>query len=245
MPTMTAPQNSADVSTMPTCRPDHWDKLPYRWARARLNPHSFQRYFVRTLDQHDKSDPVKAFPWRRAHLQAITDLWADNPLLIICKSRQMMMTWLFCVLALWDAMFHPGRLIMLQSKREEDAVGDEVAGDGLLGRCKFILNHLPGAVELNPQDILLPDGGTAHKRGNRIQFSRNSTLWAIPQGASIIRQRTASGILSDEAAFQDEFSDAYTAALPCIRGGGWFAAVSTPHPSFFQHLYQDTLGDFE
>jgi len=215
------------------------------WELAKRDPHVFQERFVFTLDTHEKDDPIKAFPAERPHLWHMTELWLRNPLLVICKSRQMMMTWLFCTLALWDAMMHPGRLIMLQSKREDDAIGDENSGDGLLGRCKAILNNLPGSQFLNDQDVRLPDGHTAHKRGNRIQFSHNSTLWAIPQGAAIIRQRTASGILSDEAAFQEEFSNAYTAALPCIRGGGWFVAVSTPHPGFFQHLYQDTLPEWE
>ena len=159
----------------------------------------------------------------------------DNPLLILCKSRQMLMTWLFCALAVWDAAFHHGRLIMLQSKREEDAIGDFTTGDGLLGRCKFILNHVPGRrlLGLEYREVF-----------NKVIFTgHNSTLWAIPQGADIIRQRTASGILSDEAAFQDEFSDAYVAARPCIRGGGWFVALSTANPGFFQRLYQDTIDE--
>ena len=208
------------------------ENIPYRWEWARRDPMCFLRWFVFTCDQHDKQHPIKAFPVDRPHIGYVTRLWQHNRLLAIVKSRQMLMTWLFSTLALWDAMFHPGRLIMLQSKREDDAIGDENVGDGLLGRIKFILNHMPA----------VPDMPRYEKIGNRVRFiDNNSTLWAIPQGATIIRQRTASGILSDEAAFQDEFSEAYTAARPCIRGGGWFVAVSTPHPGFFQQLYLDTL----
>jgi hypothetical protein len=193
---------------------------------------------VWTADQHDKANPLKAFPIRRPYLQDMVRLWIDNPRLVVLKARQMLLTWLFVGLALWDALFHRGRLIMLQSKREEDAVGDETSGDGLLGRAKFIMNHLPLRRELCPEYTPV---------GTKILFPRQgSTIWAIPQGGAIIRQRTASGILSDEAAFQPEFGDAYTAAQPCVRGGGWFVALSTADLSdggAFRRLYEDRLED--
>ena len=44
---------------------------------------------------------------------------------------------------LYEVITHEGRLDMLQSKREDDAIGDENSGDGLLGRAKFIINHTP------------------------------------------------------------------------------------------------------
>ena len=175
-------------------------------------------------------------------LGAAFGIWLDNrhpgshswtlTLLVIVKSRQMMMTWLFTALSLWDAMFHQGRLIMLQSKTEREAVGDEYSGQGLLGRCKFMLRQCP--------PWLVP---TYTIKSTQVIFpTMNSTLWAIPQGAAIIRSYTSAGILSDECAFQDEFSDAYGAAVPTIRGGGWFVALSSAHPGFFQQLWQDTVG---
>ena len=204
----------------------------FRWELASRDPLRFLEWFCMTCDQHDQVTPIKPFPVDRPHIYHLTRLWQHNRLLAIVKSRQMMMTWLFSALCLWDAMFHPGRLIMLQSKREEDAVGDENVGDGLLGRIKFILNHMPA----------VPNMPRYEKIGNRVRFTdNNSTLWAIPQGAAIVRQRTASGIFSDEAGYQDEFGDAYVAARPCIRGGGWFLALSTANPGFFQRLCEDTV----
>lgn len=168
----------------------------------------------------------------------MAESWLRNPLLAVKKSRQMLMTWLFVALGLWDAMFHPGRLIMFQSKRLDDAIGDETAGDGLLGRAKFIMHHLPG------RELLLPEYEPKRQTFDRIKFrSHNSTIWAIPQGADIIRQRTASGILSDEAAFQDQFASAYGAAMPCVRGGGWVVALSSAHPGFFERLHAGQLDE--
>ena len=210
-------------------------RLLAAWERARRDKMTFLRRFVYTCDQHDKDNPIKPFPADRPHIEQMVRLWENNRLLAVVKSRQMIMTWLFVAIALHEVMTKRGRLVMLQSKREEDAIGDAVSGDGLLGRAKFILNQIPCHNKL----------GLRHTdRTNRIQFpATNSTLWAIPQGATIIRQRTASGILSDECGFQEEFADAYTAAMPCIRGGGWFVALSTAHPGFHNMLIEDRVSE--
>ena len=213
-------------------------RLRGRFRLAADDPITFLRWFVWTLDQHDKLHPVKRFPAERPQIVPVTRLWQANPLLSIRKSRQVVMTWLFAALSLWDAMFHRGRLVMLQSKRLEDAVGNEASGDGPLGRAKFILHHIPGLRLLG-----IEEGRDYRITETRIEFPAiNSAVWAIPQGANIIRQRTASGILSDESHFQEEFADAYAAALPCIRGGGWFVSLSTAHPGAANDLHDDNLG---
>jgi len=212
--------------------------LRARWELARRDPILFQRWFVWTCDQHDQDNPIKRWPWHLPYIQNMTRLWQRNLCISVLKARQMRMTWLFVILCLWDALFHHGRLIMFQSKREEDAIGDETSGDGLLGRAKFIMNHMPG------REILVPD---YTPMGKKILLpSNNSTLWAIPQGASIIRQRTASRILSDEAALQPEAADAYTAARPCIRGGGGYSSVTTANMADGGHtrlLHEDRLDE--
>jgi len=173
---------------------------------------------------------VKLFPDRN-YLRELTTLWRDRPLIVIAKSRQMLATWLFVCLYLWDAIMFKGRLIFLQSKREEDAVGNATAATGLLGRTRFVLERLPG--ELRPK---------FKATANKIEFpTRNSTIWAIPQGPDILRQHTASGILSDEMAFQYLAEETYAAALPTIEQKGRFTAISTANPGFFQKLYLDKL----
>jgi len=197
---------------------------------ARRDPWVFITKFCRTLDSHDRKNPIKLFP-NRPYLKQLTRLWLDHPLLAVAKSRQMLATWLFVCLYLWDAIMSPGRLIFLQSKREEDAIGHATAAPGLLGRTRFVLERLPR--ELKPD---------FKATVNKIEFpALNSTIWAIPQGPDVLRQHTASGILSDEMAFQYLAEDAYTAAIPTIENGGRFTALSTANPGFFQKLYQDTL----
>ncbi len=227
---------TADLYRERLRRPIAKKVLQARWALAERDPMYFLQHFVYTLDQHDPVNPIKPFPWQRPYIRELVKLWLDCRLITVLKARQMVMTWLFVALSAWDGACHDGRLIMLQSKREEDAIGDANAGDGLLGRAQFILNFMPG------RSLLLPG---YEPLGKKVIFRDNaSTLWAIPQGGPIIRQRTASGILSDEAAFQPEFGDAYASARPCIRGGGWFVALTTADLSdggAFRALHEDTL----
>ena len=210
-------------------------RLRARWEMASRHPLYFLRYFVRTLDQHAPDEmTVRPFPIHRPHLQALTQLWLDVPLIVCAKSRQVLATWLFVALNLWYARFRHGRLIMFQSKKEDDAKGNENAGDGLLGRGKFILNHIPYHKELCAD---------VHIGALELEFTRmNSTIMAIPQGADIIRTHTASSILSDESGYQPDFSDSYTAAIPTITRGGKFTALSSANPGFFQQLFEDRIG---
>ena len=123
-----------------------------------------------------------------------------------------MMTWLFCALAVWDVLFHSGRLVVLQSQKYEDAVGSRVKGTGLLGRCQFILDHIPAGRALIGDNWL-----AAGDKTETIEFGNNSGLLPIAQGGNKIRSNTVWGWFSDESAFQPEFEDSCTAALACIR----------------------------
>ncbi len=224
--------------------PDNADKLCAHWELAMRDPLYFLRWFVWTMDQHDKDNPIKQFPWQKKHLRLLVDLWKDNRLLSIVKCRQIVATWLFAALSLWDVL-HPGRFVIMQSKKLADAVGSETTGDGPLGRAKFIYGHIPG------REVLCPPCAGGTRIGtigtfDKLEFpSLNSGLLAIPQGGNIIRQRTVSGIFSDETAFQEECSEAYVAARPCIRGGGWFVSLTTADLSDGGHTKRLHLDDLE
>lgn len=182
-----------------------------------------------TIDEHDIANPIKKFP-SYEYLKLIVDEWITHRLLVIAKSRQMLMTWLFADLLLWDAMFFEGRLNFFQSKREEDAVYTN------LRRAKFTYGRLPEFFK-RAAPLSKPLG---QERYNRLEFVHNSTLWAIPQGPEIIRSHTASRILTDEFAFQEQPEETLAAMKPTIDGGGSLAIVSTPNgPTFFKKIVFD------
>src|SRR5574341_1116139 len=117
--------------------------------RCRRDAHYFVfRSGLVTKDEHDQAAPMKPFP-ETLYLRSLLDcllitgktlpvaearyaaeaghsaLWltalATSGLFMTEKSRQVMVTWLCCAWLLWLAKYHPHRLILVQSKREDDA----------------------------------------------------------------------------------------------------------------------------
>lgn len=165
-------------------------------------------------------NPKKKFP-DKEYLRELCNLWYREPLLLVPKSRQILATWLFTACYLWDSQFYQNRLNFFQSKKEEDA-------DRLIQRAKFIYDNQPLWIK-----ALFP----AEYTYCHLRFKYGSSeIWGVPQGGDQLRQYTASGIFSDEMAFQTEAEDAYTAAKPTINGGGRFTGVSSANPGFFHFL---------
>ena len=152
-------------------------------------------------------------------------------LLAIEKSRQLMVTWVCLAYALWRAKFHEHQLILVQSKREDDAQSlvckkkDELDAS----RLTFMEFHLP---------LYMRNVRRASMSKCNVYFETGSRVWGIPQGGSIIRSNTSSLLISDEAAFQPEFGEAYRAALPAVRGGGQAIFVSSAEVGDFQALVE-------
>jgi len=167
--------------------------------------------FVRTFDERSRKFPRKPFPtdkkYLRAALQHIHGKESGD-VAAISKSRQLMLTWLCCAYATWEARFHPQSRVMIQSKKAEDAWNLVYRNSWLHARCAFIERAMPlfmRATELTPT------------RGE-LWYPNGSVIAGIPQGADMFRSYTASLVICDEAAFQPEFEDAYKAALPMAKG---------------------------
>jgi hypothetical protein len=212
--------------------------------------------FVVTKDEHDTKEPVKPFP-DLLYLRALLDMylvggryiqpeeakyaaqWGINPkelchiaetgLLAVEKSRQLMVTWLTLAYCLWRAKFKPHQLILCQSKREDDAKNLVCVKEDELdsARMSFMETHLPDYMR----------SMTTATKCN-LFFASGSRVWGIPQGGSIIRSNTPSLLMSDEAAFQPEFGEAYTASLPAIRGGGQAIFVSSAEVGDFMDIVE-------
>lgn len=140
----------------------------------------------------------------------------------------MLVTWLFVACHLWDSMFHDGRRIFFQSKKEKDANAN-------VDRAKLIYQHLPEQMRMK------------HKAKEpmaylKLEFPKqNSLIEGTPQGDSVLRQYTASRIFSDEMAFQEQAEEAFIAAKPTVTGGGSFIGVSSPNFKNFFYLAKSDL----
>ena len=211
------------------------------WAHCKEDPYYFLTHWANTLDTHaSESNIIKPFP-EKEYLKILVNIWLHNKLLLVPKSRQMMMSWTFVALYLWETQFYKGKLTFFQSKKADDA-------DDLIKRSKFIWDHEPKflrryhdgdsfrELKCNPQNQ------GQHTYCKMTFPDINSEIRGIPEGGDVVRMHTLSGILSDEMAFQPEAMSAFTACKPSLSSGGRFTGVSTAEDgTFFEDLVFDSL----
>lgn len=194
---------------------------------------AIRRGYVFTEDEHAKpgEDSRKPFP-PHPYLEGIVAIYQKSPVGIIMKSRQLMLTWLFCWLLLHRAITTAGALCVAQGKREEDVLAKGTKA--LMGRIRFMRKNLPAHLqpviaeeESKSTEVYAHDG------------NKTSAILAVPQGADIIRSLTATDVFMDELAFHPEGEAAWTAALPTIRGGGRLWGVTTPNGREFCYKQAD------
>lgn len=187
---------------------------------------------VRTKDEHaDGAESVKPFPGRtiKPYLWAFFDLVQENPVVLVEKSRQLMLTWAVCLYALWVAKFQQNRLIMIQSKKFEDAAALVYSKDPMLARISFMEANLPD---------WLKNARMSDCREGYMLFSTSSQIIAIPEGGDQIRSRSPSLVISDEFAFQPEAENSWKAIKPLVdnRGGRFIGISSACAGSYMQEM---------
>jgi len=189
---------------------------------------------VKTKDEHQHGEgSVRPFPSRldKPYIWDALDTFKTQPLLLIEKSRQLMVSWLCCLYALWMAKYQKNRMIFIQSKKEENAANLVYNTEVNQARISFMEVNLP--IEMQSKVIW--------SYGKAVFTETGSTIWGIPEGGDQIRSYVPSLVISDEAAFQPEFEGAVKAARPCVDNGGQFIAVSTArNGSYMKQLLKFT-----
>jgi hypothetical protein len=228
--------------------------------RCRRDAHFFlwDAKVIYSKDEHDATNPVKLFP-DIPYLRGVLDcLLVSGRLTIpedaeyalgagitletltamyrsgICfieKSRDVFATNLTCGYLLWRARAYDHQLLMVQSRKEEDAANLVFVKEPHVARISFMEDHLPSYL----RRTAWPRSGAYA----RLYFDNGSQIWGIPEGGDVIRSNHPSVIFADEAAFQPEFGGSYTAALPAVKGGGQYIAVSSANPGEFYELVKE------
>lgn len=184
--------------------------------------------FVKTKDEKDHGK-IKPFPTDKKYLFEVGEKMVTEPLLLIPKSRQMMISWLAVVLCVWELYTLPYQLILWQSKNEEDANKMVFDKDNeRVARASFVISELPAWLFPRPKytsgNIICPNG---------------SRMRGVQQGPNVIRSESPSRVVSDEMAFQEDAADAYMAARPSLQGGGKFLGISSANIGFFWDCVED------
>lgn len=194
-------------------------------SRYQNDPWQFMVDCVTTLDQVKQQK--RRFPPRN-YQQRLTEVWLREKLLLVPKSRRMMISWTMVALHYWMIRFQPGSKVAFVSRKEGR---DESEGSAeLVWRANFIHENLPNHIRKLP----------AEYKFCRFWFpSTSSEIIGVGQGAEQLRQYTFTAIFADELAFWEWAREAYVACRPTIEGGGRFTGISSARPGFFKQLVFD------
>ena len=183
----------------------------------------FWLQFVKTRDEADADNTVKAFPTDLEYVNRLWQILADSQRIVVAKSRQMLVSWIVCAFCVWRARFNPNQYIVWQTQKNTDANmmvclagGDK--DSGFLGRMQFIERNQPSWLRMRVKES-----------EGRLNYPNGSMIEAVPGGANQVRGKVASIIVEDEFAFQEEASGVYTTVAPLIQKATKFIAISTPN----------------
>lgn len=111
-------------------------------------------------------------------------LWVVSRLCVVLKARQLGVSWLAAMYALWVAIRRPGQSVLLISRRQDDA-------EKLLAKVAYIYERLPAwkpYAVVNLRKITFPTLG--------------GEIEALPATENVGRSRTAQLVILDEHAHQ-------------------------------------------
>ncbi len=136
------------------------------------------------------------WPWQFALLW----LWSTTRLSVVLKARQLGVSWLAAMFALWTAIAKPGQAVLLISRGQNDA-------EKLLAKVAYLYERLP---VWKPKAIV---------NARTISFANGSDIEAMPATEDAGRGRTANLVVLDEHAHQPFARRILAAVLPAASAG--------------------------
>ena len=131
--------------------------------------------------------------------------------IVICKARQLGISWLVAGYCLWKALFQPGVKVLMFSQGESEAWE-------LLGKCHFIWSKLP--------DYMRPT--FSHETRGWLKFAPNgSEIKAYPSTEKAGRSTDATIVVRDELENHPYGKENFVSIGPCIDAGGKLIDLST------------------
>lgn len=147
---------------------------------------------VRTVDEATQT--VRGWPPDKPYLDELFELFEEEQLIALPKSRRLLVTWSVALWATWRARYHPHNAIYIQSDKLEKSayVTDK--------RCKFIEDNLVDEWCKRSYTSIRTSQGMV----GRITYPDTASyLVAVAAGADMIRSYTASAVIMDESEFQE------------------------------------------
>lgn len=174
-----------------------WSRDPWDFLTGRDTD---GRQIIYTKDEGDADHPYKPFPAKQ-HLYRLTrDLFSDERVVLVDKSRQMMVSTLCCLLILHHILFRRGRAVFISKQKKE--LAEMLMLDKIVGPYERLPVWVKDAL---PLEIT---------KAQVVATLTDSRCTAVAQNAAVgeFRGNRASIVLVDEAAFQEYFREMIGAA---------------------------------
>jgi len=177
-------------------------------VRCGKDPVHFIRNWV--YIQHPKQGTIKftTHPYQDECIRA----FQEHRLNIVLKARQLGLTTLSAAYALWLAIFHKDKAILVIATKLAVAIN-------FIKKVRFAMQHLPSWLMLPKPD----------PTNQKIQFSNGSSITAIPTSQDAGRGEALSLLIVDECAWVEQFADIWTGLAPTFSVGGNAILMSTPN----------------
>lgn len=196
--------------------------------RCAENPAWFINFACWTFDPRPDAPaphlPFILYPFQEELIEWLNDRVARQEDGLIDKSRDMGVTWTILAWILHGWLFRPGFVALIGSAKEQ--LVDNRTVSSLFGRIDYMLDRLPG--------WLLPVGFNPKRHRQKLKLV-NPENGNVIEGDSATgdfgRQRRATVIFCDEAAFWPNFSETWAAISESTRTR---IACSTP---FFMNAF--------
>ncbi len=197
-------------------------RSPYEWATK----------WTRTYNEHwqeeGRPSPYEPLP-RLLYIQALFRLLQIDRIILLEKSRDMMVSWICVAYLTWEAMCVPYRGVLFQTQKEDKAIQ-------LVDYAKCLYRNQPPRL----QEAFPLAKPVDKQAGLELQFANGSYIAGIPGGANQIRSW---GYLNDESSFQPDAGDCYNEALSAVRGKIIFN--SSAGPSWYADFRRDIVRNKE
>jgi hypothetical protein len=181
-----------------------------------------------TQDESNAGQPFRPFPTDKPYLRLLADeLLGPAKVVLVDKSRQMMVSTLCMLLLYWTVLFRPGQKVFISKQTEDLAI--MLINDKVRGVHRRTPAWFQGALPLSMKPA---EKAMAARTG--------SEIIGVAQNAAVrhFRGNTASIVLVDEAAFQEECEEIFRAAEP-MASKIWLVSTANygnPGAAFFYRL---------
>ncbi len=193
------------------------------WEACAMSPSYFLSKYA-WVQNFTQQTTERWQPW--PYLLDLLAVFRDHKEVIICKARQLGISWLVMGYALWIIIFHANSKVLVFSQGEKEA-------QGMIAKCKFIWVHLPDFLRLSTDHDSL-SGFDFPANGSKIEANSSSPNAGAGTDTTLV--------IRDELDLHPYAEANFRAVGPTVDAGGQLIELSANYKegrnTFFMQRYR-------